>query len=167
MRSPNVGRWERLFWPVFSAVLLLGVWHFAVIWTATKIFPSPLAVLKAFRELSEKSLLWRYMFDSLWRVALGFGAAVLIGVPLGLTLGAQPVANRTVSPVLQLLRPISPIAWIPVAIVLFGIGSRAAVFLIFLGAFFRSYSLLPRAWRKCRSSTDRRAATSASRRSRN
>ena len=87
-------------------------------------------------ELLHKHVLWADIGDSLRRVAVGFGAAAAIGVPLGLTLGWYPVANQIVNPVLQLLRPISPIAWIPVAIIFFGIGDRAATFLVFLGAFF-------------------------------
>ncbi len=60
----------------------------------------------------------------------------VLGIPLGLTLGWYPAANQVANPVLQLLRPISPIAWIPIAIILFGVGDHAATFLIFLGAFF-------------------------------
>jgi NitT/TauT family transport system permease protein len=53
-----------------------------------------------------------------------------------LALGWYPAANQVVNPVMQILRPISPIAWIPVAIIFFGIGDNAAIFLIFLGSFF-------------------------------
>jgi NitT/TauT family transport system permease protein len=81
-------------------------------------------------------VLWADIGDSLRRVALGFGAAVVVGVPLGLTLGWYPALNQVVNPALQILRPISPLAWIPVAIVFFGVGDRPAVFLIFLSAFF-------------------------------
>ncbi len=77
-----------------------------------------------------------YIGDSLRRVALGFCAATAVGIPLGLILGWYPSANRVVNPVLQLLRPISPIAWIPVAILLFGVGELTPVFLIFLAALF-------------------------------
>ena len=87
-------------------------------------------------ELSRKGVLWAYIGDSLRRVALGFGAAVAVGVPIGLTLGWYPAVNQVVNPVLQMLRPISPIAWIPVAILLFGVGDGTAVFLIFLAAVF-------------------------------
>jgi NitT/TauT family transport system permease protein len=69
-------------------------------------------------------------------VAIGFGAATVIGIPLGLILGWYPAANKVVNPVLQILRPISPIAWIPVAIILLGVGDHAATSLIFLGALF-------------------------------
>jgi NitT/TauT family transport system permease protein len=128
--------WEKFFWPLLAALLLLAVWHFSVVWTATKVFPSPLAVEKGLASLAQKHVLWADIGDSLRRVALGFGAAVLVGVPLGLTLGWYPSLNQVLNPTLQILRPISPIAWIPVAIIFFGIGDRAAVFLIFLGAIF-------------------------------
>jgi NitT/TauT family transport system permease protein len=129
-------KWERFVWPLFASLLFLVVWHYAVVWTATKVFPSPLAVERGIAELARKGLLWAYIGDSLRRVALGFGAAVVVGVPLGLTLGWYPAFDQVMNPVMQILRPISPIAWIPVAILLFGVGDTTAVFLIFLAAFF-------------------------------
>ena len=128
--------WERFFWPIFAAALLLVIWHYSVVWTATKVFPGPLAVEKGIAELSRKGLLWPYIGDSLRRVVLGFLAAVAVGIPLGLALGWYPAANQIVNPTMQVLRPISPIAWIPVAILMFGVGDATAVFLIFLSAFF-------------------------------
>ena len=129
-------KWERLLWPLLAVALFLAFWHYSVVWTATKVFPPPLTVLKGVGELARKGLLWRYTGDSLRRVGLGFGTAALLGIPLGLTLGWYPAANQVVNPVLQMLRPISPIAWIPVSIILFGVGETTAVFLIFLAAFF-------------------------------
>ena len=129
-------RWEKLVWPLLASGLLLVLWHYSVVWTGTKIFPSPLNVEKGMVELFHKNVLWSDIGSSLARVAIGFGSAVLIGVPLGLSLGWYPAWNQVVNPVMQILRPISPIAWIPVAIIFFGVGDRAAIFLIFLGAFF-------------------------------
>src|SRR3984957_3479812 len=128
--------WEKYFWPLLAAGLLLAVWYYSVVWTATKVFPSPVSVEKGLAGLLQKHVLWADIGDSLRRVALGFGAAVVVGVPLGLTLGWYPALNQVVNPTLQILRPISPLAWIPVAIVFFGVGDRPAVFLIFLAAFF-------------------------------
>jgi NitT/TauT family transport system permease protein len=128
--------WEKFFWPLLAAGLLLAVWHYSVIWTATKVFPSPLTVEKGLAQLLHRNVLWADIGDSLRRVAIGFGLATIIGVPLGLALGWYPALNQVVNPVIQILRPISPIAWIPVAIVFFGVGERPAVFLIFLSAFF-------------------------------
>ena len=128
--------WEKFFWPVITAALLLALWHYSIVWTGTKVLPSPSNVEKALAELIHQHVLWSDIVDSLRRVAIGFGAAAIIGIPLGLTLGWYPAANEVVNPVLQILRPISPIAWIPVAIVFFGVGDRPAIFLVFLSAFF-------------------------------
>ena len=129
-------KWEKFLWPVLASALLLAVWHYSVALTATQVFPSPLAVARGLAELIRKGLLWAYVGDSLRRVALGFGAATVLGVPFGLMLGCYPAVNQVVNPVLQMLRPISPIAWIPVAIILFGVGDATAVFLIFLASLF-------------------------------
>ncbi len=129
-------KWERFFWPILTSALLLAFWHYCVIWTATRIFPSPLEVERGLAELLRQNVLWGDIADSLRRVAIGFGAAAALGIPLGLTFGWYPAANRVVNPTMQILRPISPIAWIPVAIIFFGVGDDAAIFLIFLGAFF-------------------------------
>jgi NitT/TauT family transport system permease protein len=128
--------WESLFWPFVAAALLLAVWHYSIVFTATKVFPSPMNVKAGVVELLHKHVLWADIGDSLRRVALGFGAAVLVGIPFGLWLGWNAAANQVFNPVLQILRPISPIAWIPVAIIFFGVGDRAAIFLVFLSSFF-------------------------------
>ncbi|WP_114208467.1 ABC transporter permease [Acidisarcina polymorpha] len=134
--SAKPALWEQFFWPLVAAGLLLAVWQFSVVWTGTKVFPSPVSVEKGLIGLLQKHVLWSDIGDSLRRVALGFGFATVVGVPVGLALGWYPAMNQVVNPVLQVLRPISPIAWIPIAIIFFGVGDRAAIFLIFLAAFF-------------------------------
>jgi NitT/TauT family transport system permease protein len=134
LAQPN--KWEKFLWPLLALAVFLALWHYSVVWTGTKVFPAPLAVLKGIVGLARKGLLWAYIGDSLRRVALGFGTAAAVGIPLGLTLGWYPAINQVVNPVMQMLRPISPLAWIPVAIVLFGVGETTAVFLIFLAALF-------------------------------
>jgi NitT/TauT family transport system permease protein len=130
------GKLERIFWPLLASALLLLLWQLSVRWSGTRVFPSPYDVEKGLAELLRHHVLWRDIVDSLRRVLIGFGAASLLGIPIGLFLGWYPAANQVVNPVFQILRPISPIAWIPVAIIFFGVGDRAAMFLIFLGAFF-------------------------------
>lgn len=127
---------ERFFLPAASVILFIAAWYFAVRWSKTSIFPSPLEVKKGIVELARKHVLWHDIRDSLRRVNVGFGCAALLGIPIGLTLGWFPATNQVLNPVLQLLRPISPIAWIPIAIIVFGIGDHAATALIFIGAFF-------------------------------
>ena len=99
--------------------------------------PSPWAAVRGIFELAEKGLLAKYVVASLFRVTWGYLAALVLAVPLGVWLGLWTRGERAVNPVLQLLRPISPLAWIPIAILWFGVGDVAAVFLIFLA------SLLP------------------------
>lgn len=130
------GKWEKYFWPVLASALAVAVWHYSVKWTGSKIFPSPFDVGMGIAELVRKGVLWRYIGDSLRRVGAGFTLAVILGIPLGLALGWYPAAAQVVNPVIQMLRPISPIAWIPVAIVWFRVGDAAAIYLIFLGSFF-------------------------------
>ena len=128
--------WARFVWPVFTAVCVLLLWQLSVRWSGTHVLPSPVEVARGMAELMHKHVLWGDIVDSLRRVLTGFGLAVAVGIPLGLFLGWHPAVNGMVNPVLQILRPISPLAWIPIAILLLGVGDGAAIFLIFLGAFF-------------------------------
>src|SRR5439155_19093472 len=65
-------RWELAFWPILALAVLLGVWHVSVVWSHTRVFPSPLDVGRGLVELMGKGLLWNYIRDSLFRVALGY-----------------------------------------------------------------------------------------------
>jgi NitT/TauT family transport system permease protein len=127
---------ERFLWPLLALSSAIIMWHFAVIWTHTSVFPAPGQVVRGLGEIMRKGLLLSYARDSLTRVSAGYLVAVALGIPAGLLLGWYPLASEAVNPVVQMLRPISPLAWTPVAIVWFGIGSLAPVFLIFLAAFF-------------------------------
>lgn len=122
--------------PIGTAALLLLGWHAAVLASGSDLFPKPTEVLLGIVELGEKGLLLKYIVASLFRVTWGFSLAVLVGVPLGLLLGWFRPAFLSLNPVIQALRPISPIAWIPVAILWFGVSDAAPVFLIFLASVF-------------------------------
>jgi len=132
----GLSQWERWLCPVLATAMLLALWRYAVLWTGTRVFPSPREVERGLAQLVHEGVLWRDILDSLRRVAIGYFAALGLGIPLGLLLGWYPSLNQVVNPVVQILRPISPIAWIPVAILFFGVGDDAAIFLVFLGAFF-------------------------------
>jgi NitT/TauT family transport system permease protein len=127
---------EAILLPVLTAALLVTVWHVAVVITRTDVFPSPVAVARGVGELARKGVLGIYVRDSLVRVAAGYSLALVFGIPAGIALGWYSGAARAINPVIQFLRPISPLAWIPVAIVLFGVTNSAAIFLIFLASFF-------------------------------
>lgn len=132
----KAGAVEAIVLPTLTAAALVALWHFAVRLSHTDVFPSPLAVARGLGELARKGLLGTYVRDSLVRVAAGYSLALLLGIPIGIALGWYSGAARAINPVIQFLRPISPLAWIPVAIVLFGVSNSAAIFLIFLASFF-------------------------------
>ena len=119
-----------------TGLILLGFWWLAVEWTGTEIFPSPADVVRGMGALVERRVLGGYIGDSLYRVACGYGAAVLLGVPLGMALGWYRQLGRAVNPVIQMLRPISPLAWMPLAVIWFGVTDIAPIFLIFLASLF-------------------------------
>jgi len=127
------GRSAAVLTRVIVPVMVLVVWHFAVVLSGTKIFPSPVAVARGLRELPH---LGSYIRDSLFRVGSGYFAAVLLGVPAGLALGWWSSLARATNPLIQMLRPISPLAWMPLAVIWFGVSNLAPIFLIFLASFF-------------------------------
>ncbi|MDB6156577.1 MAG: binding-protein-dependent transport system inner rane component [Gammaproteobacteria bacterium] len=115
---------------------LIATWWLAVIATHSVIFPTPWAVVAGTLELLENGTLWRHIAASLLRVGAGFGLAVCVAVPLGLWMGWVAGAYRTLNPIFQILRPISPIAWIPIAILWFGVGDASPIYLIFISSVF-------------------------------
>jgi len=118
-----------------GAVILLG-WEAAVRASGTDLFPGPWEVGRGLVELARKGLLFKYIVASLFRVTWGFLLAVVIGIPFGLFLGWFRPAYWAFNPWIQVLRPISPIAWIPLAILWFGVSEGAPIFLIFLASVF-------------------------------
>lgn len=122
--------------PSAVAVALVAVWDLACVLAASQVFPTPYQSWLAFVELIESKRLWGDVVASLFRVTWGFLLAASIGIPLGLVIGWSTRTFRAMNPIVQGLRPISPIAWIPIAILWFGIGDGAGVFLIFLSSFF-------------------------------
>lgn len=117
-------------------VLLLLAWWLAVRASGSVIFPTPWQVLAGIVELARDGTLWQHIGASLGRVGAGFLLAVAVGVPLGLWMGWVRGAHDTLNPLFQILRPISPIAWIPIAILWFGVGNASPVYLIFISSVF-------------------------------
>ena len=100
------------------------------------LLPPPTALVVRGGQLLRSGRLLGDLLASALRVLLGFGLAFAGAIPLGILLGLYPRAERAVSVLLGLLRPLSPPAWIPLAILWFGIGDAPAVFIIFIGTFF-------------------------------
>ncbi|HEX3577830.1 MAG TPA: ABC transporter permease [Thermoanaerobaculia bacterium] len=123
--------------PLTGIAAALAAWQIAVMLRPSSLIPGPIAVAHGIGELAVRGLLVKYVVASLFRVTWGYLAALLIAVPLGLALGMMRIGELAMNPILQILRPISPLAWIPIAILWFGVGDVSAIFLIFLA------SLLP------------------------
>jgi NitT/TauT family transport system permease protein len=124
--------------PYLVLLVFVGVWQ--VIAGSglflSDLLPAPMAVLQAMVEMAKSGALAANIISSLMRVFVGFGMATIIAVPSGFLLGRFVGLQHALNPLIQILRPISPIAWIPLAILWFGIGDRPAVFIIFITAFF-------------------------------
>jgi NitT/TauT family transport system permease protein len=127
---------SRILLPVGVAILFLVIWDVSVRVSGSDIFPKPIEVLRGIGQLIQRGLLLKYVVASLFRVTWGFALAVAVGVPLGLFLGWYGWAFQAFNPMIQMLRPISPIAWIPVAILWFKVTDKAPIFLIFLASVF-------------------------------
>jgi NitT/TauT family transport system permease protein len=127
---------NRVLLPLATATVILLAWQAGVVLTQTKIFPTPFAVAQGLAQLAARHILGAYILDSLGRALTGYLAAVLLGVPLGMLLGVAPRLAAAVNPLIQMLRPISPLAWMPLAVIWFGVSNVAPIFLIFLASFF-------------------------------
>jgi NitT/TauT family transport system permease protein len=116
--------------------ILLAAWWLIIVETRSVIFPTPWQVVTGTVELIRDGTLFMDIGASLMRVGIGFSLAVLVAVPLGLWLGWVKGAYSTLNPLFQILRPISPIAWIPIAILWFGVGNASPIYLIFISSVF-------------------------------
>ena len=122
--------------PVLFIAVLLAVWQIAVDRHPGQLLPGPIGVAYGIADLVQHGLLLKYIVASLFRVTWGFGLAAIVAIPLGLTLGWYRRGEMAFYPLIEVFRPISPLAWIPIAILWFGVGDLAAIFLIFVGCFF-------------------------------
>jgi NitT/TauT family transport system permease protein/taurine transport system permease protein len=130
---------------VATIAVLCAVWFVVTTVTGTISsgrFPAPIEVGQAMKQIVVQGYadarLHEHVLHSVKLVALGFAAAVAIGLPLGLLMGFDRRAEALVNPVFLLLRPIPPLAWIPLAIVWLGLGDAAKVLIIWLAAFVPS-----------------------------
>lgn len=125
---------------LISVASFLVLWHFLATVIASPYFPTPLAVARAgIAAFFERDFLGftvqQHIASSLIRIVFGFGLAAMLAIPLGLASGWLRSVERLTGPVVELIRPIPPLAWIPFAIYFFG-DPFDAVFIVFLAAFF-------------------------------
>jgi len=129
----------RVLPPVISIALLIGLWGLATQKGGS--FPTPAATFDAAVKLfsdpfyrngpNDQGIGWNIL-NSLGRVGMGFGLAALVGIPLGFIIGRFEFANRMVSPLIALLKPVSPLAWLPIGLLVFKSANPAAIWTIFI-----------------------------------
>lgn len=127
--------------PIMGLGLLIAIW--AVISSQSQGLPGPVSTWHSAVELfkdpfyinnpNDMGIGWNIL-NSLKRVATGFGLAALVGIPLGFMIGRYEFLNRMTSPVISLLRPVSPLAWLPIGLLVFKAADPAAIWVIFISA---------------------------------
>lgn len=119
-------------------ILLIIVWQLAIIIGGHQaaLFPPPLKVGEALVAIISDGSLFGHIQISLFRFFSGYLIAVVVAIVLGLILGRLPMIWSVLDPVVQVLRPVSPIAWSPFIVLWFGIGNMPAIVIIFIAAFF-------------------------------
>nr|WP_316641231.1 nitrate ABC transporter permease [uncultured Roseateles sp.] len=133
------GLWLQIVPPVLGLALMVGLW--ALLTLKGGAFPTPAATFDAAVKLfadpfyskgpNDQGIGWNILF-SLQRVALGFGLAALVGIPLGFMIGRFGFLNRMLSPLISLLKPVSPLAWLPIGLLVFKSANPAAIWTIFI-----------------------------------
>jgi nitrate/nitrite transport system permease protein len=131
--------WLKVLPPIIGIALVVGIWALLTMKSTT--FPTPLATfdeaVKVFSDPfyskgpNDQGIGWNILF-SLQRVAVGFGLAALVGIPLGFMIGRFSFLNNMVSPLISLLRPVSPLAWLPIGLLVFKAANPAAIWTIFI-----------------------------------
>ncbi|ALM57893.1 ABC transporter permease [Staphylococcus equorum] len=124
--------------PIITFIIFLFIWQ-CVIWIGDYqpiLLPGPLLVAESIWQFIITGEIFSHLGISLFRFIVGFGFAVIVGVPVGFLLGRSNAVFDAIEPLFQLIRPVSPIAWSPFVVLWFGIGSLPAMAIIFIAAFF-------------------------------
>ena len=141
MNSKTAEFLKTLIPPVFGILLFLGIW--TLLSHQQPILPGPISTWHSAVELfshpfhrnslDDQGIGWNIL-SSLQRVGLGFGLAALVGIPLGFMIGRYEFMSRMTAPVISLLRPVSPLAWLPLGLLVMGAAGPAAIWVIFVSS---------------------------------
>lgn len=123
-----------------SIFIGLLIWQFIAFLWKENILPAPIDVFTELINLFKEQGFINDLFSSFYRVVIGFSIATILGVFFGIMVGLSNSLNNFFRPIIELLRPIPPIAYIPIAILWFGLGDIPAFFLVFIAAFFPIFS---------------------------
>ena len=143
-RGYRFARWLKSLWGLNLALGVISVSTLALMWQfagplgipGLKDVPPPSAVVVAATDLLVSEQYWTGWLKSFQRIGIGFVIAQLIGIPLGLAMAISRGAFGTIFPIIEILRPIPPVAWIPISIVFWPTREQSVIFIVFLGAFW-------------------------------
>jgi ABC-type nitrate/sulfonate/bicarbonate transport system permease component len=123
---------------LYAVTVIVIVWQLVIVITAPhpSLLPTPWATAQNFVRLIENGALFTHTGASLARVFSAWLLSACLAIPLGLAMGRSLWLEKLVDPFIELFRPISPLAWIPLAILWFGIGEAGKIFVVFIGTFF-------------------------------
>ncbi len=137
----KINQFKRIFISISVIIFVIFIWYLIVRLLPYSIIPDPIETgLTFIKMLIDKnyygSYIYEHIYPSLLRILTGLYFALIFAIPLGLLIGLSKRAKLVISPIVELFRPIPPLAWIPFAIFFFGIGLFSQSFIIFIGAFF-------------------------------
>ena len=142
MKKKSLGRKKYLLLNILGLAAFFGIWELSVRlgWVSGKTLSAPSEVIQTFifkltNSTPDGSTLPQHFWQSLKLALSSFAIAVVVGVPLGWVMGYYKVAYHILNPIFEIIRPIPPIAWIPIIILTMGIGMKAKIFIIFVSAF--------------------------------
>ena len=143
-KAARFRRWVAGWWNLNLLLGLVSIGSLVFLWEfarplgipALSSVPPPSEVIRASANLLGSRLYWDGWMLSVQRITLGFLAAQIVGIPLGLIMAMHRNAFDTMFPIVEILRPIPPVAWIPVSIVFWPTRELSVVFIVFLGAFW-------------------------------
>jgi ABC-type nitrate/sulfonate/bicarbonate transport system permease component len=123
---------------IVSIPLMLAAWQYVSVFEIVNrvLFPPPTEVAVALYQAAKDGTLWRDVLASMTRVVVGFGSGAAAGIAIGLFTGRYVFVSNLLTPVFQLLRPIPPIAFVPIVVLWFGLTEFGKYFLVFWGVFF-------------------------------
>ncbi len=129
---------KTVLYTIASFALAIALWQLAIIVGNfdEALLPSPLKVVQALAEIASNGVLMDGIASSMYRFVIGYLISVVLGVAVGLLIGNVNILFRLVNPVVQMIRPIAPVAWMPIIVLLIGIGDAPAIAIIFLAGFF-------------------------------
>ncbi|HEY2987819.1 MAG TPA: ABC transporter permease [Candidatus Binatia bacterium] len=130
----RVLRLDLIFQRLALAGAIVGIWWFVSLSMPHYILPGPSRVWRALNVIAANGDLWRNLAITLWRVAVGFVFATLIGLPFGIVLGASRRIGEFFEPVIPVLNTVSSAIWAIFAIIWFGISNATTIFVVFMTA---------------------------------